>query len=65
MKTDKNSWKGFFFFLLRLFMVVVVVIGLFFAYQSYKSKVLRNNVDYVYDYLQNLGIDVPSEYRFY
>ena len=29
MKTDKNSWKGFFFFLLRLISIIVAVVGLF------------------------------------
>lgn len=59
MKTDKNTWKGFFFFALRLLLVVLVVIGLFFGYQYYKSYVLRSNVEYVYDYLEDLGLSIP------
>ena len=63
MKTDKNSWKGFFFFVLRLLTVAAVVVGLFFAYQSYRSRVLRYNLDSVYDYVERLGFDIPDEYR--
>lgn len=63
MKTDKNTWKGFFFFLLRLISVVAVIVGLFFAYQRYKSDVLRHNLDVFYDYFEGLGIEVPDEAR--
>lgn len=63
MKTDKNTWKGFFFFLLRLISVALVVIGLFLAYQRYQSEVLRSNINYVYDWFEELGIDIPDELR--
>lgn len=63
MKTDKNTWKGFFFFLLRLISVALVVIGLFLAYQRYQSEVLRSNVNYVYDWFEELGLDIPDDLR--
>lgn len=64
MKTDKNTWKGFFFFLLRLISVVAVVVGLFLAYQKYQSEVLRDNLDSLYDYFEDIGLDIPDQYRF-
>lgn len=37
MKTDKNTWKGFFFFLLRLISVAIVICGMYYAYDAYRS----------------------------
>lgn len=56
MKTDKNTWKGFLFFFLRLISVALVVVGLFFAYQHYQSKVAQSNYDLVINYLDSVGV---------
>lgn len=54
MKTDKNTWKGFFFFFLRLITIVIVVIGLFFAYEFYKDYRFNQNATLVLEALEDV-----------
>lgn len=53
MKTDKNTWKGFFFFLLRLFAIVAVIVCLFFAYEYYRALKVDSTLNAVYDVLKD------------
>lgn len=38
MKTDKNTWKGYFFFFLRLISICLAVIVMYLAYDMYNAK---------------------------